>query len=156
MDIHPDLESVAPLLGSWVGAGHGRYPTIEPFAYTEELSFRPGPGKPFAAYIQHTWAADGSPLHAEAGYLRATRDGPELVIAQPTGLVEVHQGERAGGAFVFRSLSVQATPTAKAVGEVVRSLTVEGDSLSYTLDMAYATVSLTLHLEATLHRVLDR
>jgi hypothetical protein len=156
VDIHPALESIGPLLGVWAGDGRGQYPTIDSFAYTEEISFLPGPGKPFAAYTQRTWAADGSPLHAEVGYLRVTPDGLELIIAQPTGLVEIHQGEKAGRTLVFRSLSVHASPTAKAVGEVVRRLTVDGDSLSYTLDMAYAEVSLTLHLEATLHRVLDR
>jgi hypothetical protein len=153
VELHPDLEPVRFLVGSWRGSGHGQYPTIEPFSYTEEASFGPGPGKPFLLYIQRTRADDGAPLHSETGYLRMTPDGPELVIAQPTGLAEVHSGRQDGPALEFRSSSVQATSTAKAVGEVVRRLSVSGDELSYTLDMAYADVPLMLHLEATLSRV---
>jgi hypothetical protein len=155
MELHPHLAPVGFLVGSWRGSGSGQYPTIEPFSYTEEASYVPGPGKPFLLYTQRTRDADGAPLHSETGYLRMTPDGPELVIAQPTGLTEVHSGSQDGSALEFRSISVQATPTAKSVGEVARRLRVSGDELSYTLDMAYADVPLTLHLEATLMRTVD-
>ena len=153
MELHADLEPVRFLIGSWQGPGRGEYPTIEPFAYREEVSFLPGPGKPFLSYTQRTWADDGTPLHSEAGYLRMTPDGPELVIAQPTGLVEVHGGELTGTTLVFESTTMGATETAKAVEQVVRRITGAGETLSYTLDMAYAGVPLTVHLAATLYRV---
>jgi hypothetical protein len=153
VELHPDLEPIRFLVGSWRGSGSGQYPTIEPFSYTEEASYLPGPGKPFLVYTQRTRGAAGAPLHSETGYLRMTPDGPELVIAQPTGLTEVHVGRQEGRTLDFRSTSVQATATAKAVAEVARRLAVSGDELSYTLDMAYADVPLTLHLEATLTRV---
>ena len=111
------------------------------------------PDKPFLAYRQHTEGLDGEPLHSEVGYLRMTPDGPELVIAQTTGLTEIHTGELLGQTLEFRSKAVAATPTAKPVSEVARRITVEGDVLSYTLDMAYLEVPLTLHLEAELRRV---
>ena len=150
MQLHPDLAPVQFLVGSWRGEGHGQYPTIEPFRYTEEVSYDPGPGKPFLLYTQRTRGFDGSPLHSEVGYLRMTPEGPELIIAQPTGLAEVHRGALTGTSLEFQSINVEASPTAKAVREVVRHLTVEGSTLSYRLDMAYAEVPLTLHLEATL------
>ncbi len=153
MELHPDLEPIRFLVGSWSGDGHGQYPTIEPFRYTEEASFIPGPLKPFLSYTQRTRAEDGSPLHAEMGYVRMTPAGPELVVAQPTGLVEIHRGVLEGTSVEFRSLTVQSSPTAKAVREVVRRLTVDDDALRYILDMAYDEVSLTLHLEATLRRM---
>mgnify|MGYP001823232616 CR=1 FL=1 len=153
MELHPDLEPVGFLIGSWRGSGRGQYPTIEPFSYTEEVSYLPGPGKPFLVYTQRTRGADGAPLHSEAGYLRMTPDGPELVIAQPTGLTELHSGRRDDMMLEFQSIVVGATPTAKPVGEVTRRIVVSGDELSYTLDMAYADVPLTLHLEATLQRI---
>jgi hypothetical protein len=153
MEIHADLGSIKFLIGSWRGSGHGQYPTIEPFGYSEEVSYLPGPGKPFLLYSQRTRAVDGSPLHSEAGYVRVTAGGPELVIAQPTGLTEVHSGIQEGTTLEFRSVAMGATPTAKAVSEVTRRLVVSNDQLYYTLDMAYADVPLTLHLDATLQRV---
>lgn len=153
MDEHPDLEPIRFLIGSWQGTGRGVYPTIEPFGYHEEIAFVPGPGKPFLVYTQRTRGEDQSPMHSEAGFVRMTARGPELVIAQPTGLVEVHDGELTDTTVEFRSSAMGATATAKAVREVVRRIGVVGDTLSYTLDMAYAAVPLTRHLTATLDRV---
>jgi hypothetical protein len=153
MDLHPSLEAVARLVGKWEGTGYGDYPTIEPFEYREKIGFQAASGKPFLVYRQHTEDLEGAPLHSETGYLRMPAAGPELVIAQPTGLAEVHQGELVGQTLEFRSTGMLATPTAKPVSEVVRRITVDGDTLSYTLDMAYLEVPLTLHLEATLMRV---
>ena len=153
MELHADLEPVRFLIGSWQGSGRGEYPTIEPFEYREKVSFVPGPGKPFLFYTQRNRAEDGSPLHSEAGYVRMTPAGPELVIAQPTGLVEVHGGQLVDMTIRFRSSVVEATETAKPVREVVRRLVGEADALSYTLDMAFAEAPLTLHLAATLQRV---
>lgn len=152
MDLHPLLEPIRFLVGSWHGTGRGEYPTIAPFTYREDVSFLPGLGKPFLFYTQRTRGEDDTPLHSEAGYLRMTPRGPELVIAQPTGLVEVHGGELTGTTLVFESTAMGATVTAKPVEQVVRRISGSGETLSYTLDMAYAEVPLTLHLTATLHR----
>ncbi|HZU46044.1 MAG TPA: FABP family protein, partial [Mycobacterium sp.] len=92
-ELHPDLEALAPLLGTWAGRGSGKYPTIEPFEYLEEVVFS-HVGKPFLIYGQKTKApADGKPLHAETGYLRVPQPGRvELVLAHPSGITEIEVG----------------------------------------------------------------
>lgn len=156
-ELHPDLEALAPLLGTWAGRGAGEYPTIEPFDYFEEVAFS-HVGKPFLAYVQKTRAvADGSPLHAEAGYLRVPQPGNlELVLAHPTGVAEIEVGtfSAVGGVIELdlSTTSIGLTPTAKEVSALGRSLRIEGDELSYSLRMGAVGQPLQHHLAAVLHR----
>ncbi|MDW3177845.1 MAG: FABP family protein [Acidimicrobiia bacterium] len=151
--LHVDIEHLAWLVGSWTGGGAGRYPTIESFEYVEQVEFG-HVGKPFLSYVQRTKHAEtGLPLHAESGYIRPVDlDRAELVVAQPSGIIEVHQGVIDGQTISFQSVSVITTATAKDVAEVHRTLTVEGNTLSYTVDMAAVGLELQHHLAATLHR----
>lgn len=151
--LHPDVEPLAFLLGSWRGEGAGQYPTIEPFGYVEEISFV-HVGKPWLLYSQRTrHAVEDRPLHAETGYFRPVGGGRlELVMAYPTGHVEVSAGAVAGATIELHTASLAATPTAKRVDEVVRRITVDGDELRYELAMAAVGLPLTPHLKATLHR----
>lgn len=152
-ELHPDLAPVAFLIGTWRGSGRGEYPTIEDFTYTEEVVFGTIPGKPFLTYQQKTKGADGAPLHTESGYVRPVGNvSAELVIAQPTGVTEIHTGEVDGSSVEFTALTVGLSPTAKSVRAVRRALRVEDDVLSYQLDMAAVDQELQFHLEANLHK----
>lgn len=156
-DLHPDLAALAPLLGTWAGKGTGEYPTIEPFDYLEEVMFS-HVGKPFLAYGQKTKAAaDGKPLHAETGYLRVPQPGRvELVLAHPSGITEIEVGTYAvTGDVIDIELSttdVGLTPTAKEVTALGRSFRVDGDELSYSLQMGAVGQPLQHHLAAVLRR----
>ncbi len=152
--VHPDIAPLAFLLGTWAGDGTGVYPTIEPFAYREEIVIS-HVGKPFLAYRQRTWhATTGEPLHAEAGYYRApTATAAELVIAQPSGIVEVDTGPIDGTAVSLRSQLVGRTPSAKQVDSVERNLVVDGDTLRYDLYMGAVGQPHQIHLKAILRRV---
>lgn len=151
--LHPDLEPLAFLLGTWSGAGRGDYPTIEAFEYVETVTFG-HVGKPFIAYTQRTRdASAGTPLHAESGYIRPVDEiSAELVLVQPSGIVEVDLGRIDGTTVTFESDTVLTTPTAKDVTAVRRAIRVAGDELSYVVDMAAVGQPLTFHLEATLTR----
>ncbi len=156
-DLHPDLEALAPLLGTWAGRGAGEYPTIQPFDYLEEVVFS-HVGKPFLAYAQKTKsAADGKPLHAETGYLRVPQPGHvELVLAHPSGITEIEVGTYSvTGPLIEIELStteVGRTPTAKEVTALGRSLRIAGDELSYSVRMGAVGQPVQHHLAAVLRR----
>ena len=154
MDIHDDIRPLEFLLGTWVGEGEGVYPTIEPFAYTEQVTFTPGPGKPFLAYTQKTWRGGTSePLHSESGYLRGFGNQTvEMAIAQPTGIVEIHVGMIVGHRLTMEGKAM-TTPAARSVTATRRVIEVSGKHLSYHLDMAAVGQELQHHLRATLTRV---
>ncbi len=158
MNLHPDIAHLEVLLGTWRGRGQGSYPTIESFGYVEEITFA-HVGKPFIAYSQKTRHAETDlPLHAEAGYLRPVgTTGIELVIAQPSGIVEVHDGtvavEGSRTVIELASTLVATTTTAKDATEVTRSITVDpAGELSYSVSMAAVGQALQHHLAANLSR----
>lgn len=155
--LHPDLEALSPLLGTWAGRGAGEYPTIQPFEYLEEVVFA-HVGKPFFVYGQKTKAvADGRPLHAETGFLRVPQPGiVELVLAHPNGITEIEVGTysvRGDDIEIEMSTSdVGLSPTAKEVTALGRSFRMNGDELSYSLRMGAVGQPVQHHLGAVLRR----
>lgn len=164
-ELHPDLADVERFLGTWEGTGRGEYPTIDTFDYFESITFG-HVGKPFLAYTQRTREREpdgspGRPLHAESGYWRFPERGlAELVLAHPTGIVEVLEGFAAPnlpGSETFmidlRSTSIATSATAKNVTQTERTFELTGDTIRYTVRMAAVGLPIQHHLSAELHRV---
>lgn len=156
MSLHPALQPVSELIGTWRGEGRGEYPTIDPFEYTEEITFAEV-GKPFLVYAQKTWSPEGAPMHVETGYLRVI-DGTaaEFILAQPTGQTELAEGslDRTADGFTCTLRSqVANSATAKHVAETARHIELAGDALTTSFAMAAVGVPMTHHLASKMHRV---
>jgi hypothetical protein len=153
--VHPDVEPLVFLLGTWRGEGSGRYPTIEPFRYREEIVFE-HVGQEFLLYEQRSWRLDdGSPVHFERGFLRPGGSGEvELVLAHPIGVTEVAHGHLDGTTVELATADgdVGRTRTGLDVTGLIRRYRIEGNVLAYRLDMATERTPMALHLEAELRR----
>jgi hypothetical protein len=151
--LHPAMAPLGFLLGTWEGEGEGEYPTIATFGYTEQVTVS-HMGKPFLAYAQRSWSLeDGRPLHAETGYWRCGPGGHiELVVAHPSGHVELSEGLVTATSITLSSAAVLGTSTAKEVRALGRRVDVDGEHLRYRLDMAAVGQELAPHLRATLLR----
>ena len=152
-DVHADLVPLSFLLGTWRGGGDGEFPTIGSFRYGEEMVFE-HVGDPFLLYSQRSWLeADEAPLHFERGFVRPASAGRlELVLAHPLGLTEVAEGTLEGTVMTTASTAMGRTTTGDAVTELVRRWRVDGDRLTYELDMATEMTPLTQHLTGELRR----
>jgi hypothetical protein len=147
------LEPIAFLLGTWRGEGEGEYPGVDPFRYTEELSFE-HVGDAFLLVTESSWTLDGEPLHFERGTLRPVGAGRvDLTLAHPIGVAEVAEGTVEGTSVTVSSTAIVRTATGSPVTEVARRYRLEGDDLSYELDMAMEGVERTFHVRATLGRL---
>lgn len=155
MELHELVIPFAEHLGTWTGRGRGFYPTIDDFEYTETLTLRGLPGKPFVKVEQKTASPDGAPMHVETGYLRFGQRGhAELILAQPTGQTELLEGgyDAKAGLLSFPESTVVNSSSAKHVAATKRFYRFAGDTLEFEFHMAAVDQDMTQHLTSTLQR----
>lgn len=158
-ELHERLEHLAFLVGTWRGLGVVGYPTISEQRYEQEVTFAHD-GRPFLEYTSRAWILDDDGHRAgqsarEAGWWRPGKEprDVEVLLAHPTGVVEVYVGEVVFSKIELRTDVVARTETAKQVNALHRLYgLVEGD-LAYAIDMAAVGQALQPHLSARLKRV---
>ena len=157
--LHERLEHLSFLVGTWRGLGVVGYPTIVEARYEQEVVFAHD-GRPFLDYSSTTWLIDEQgerlrPGARETGWWRPGKEprDVEVMLAHPTGIVEVYVGEVVFHKIELRTDVVARTETAKDVAALHRLYgLVEGD-LAYAVDMAAVGQALQPHLSARLSRV---
>ena len=126
--------------------------------FEQELSITTD-GRPFLRHESRTWLVDDDgqrirPSAVEVGFWRpgAGERDVELLLAHPTGVVELYYGE-----VVFRKIElatdhVATTATAKRVNGLTRLYGMVDDDLAYAADMAAVDQPLQPHFSALLKR----
>ncbi|MDO5737232.1 MAG: FABP family protein [Propionibacteriaceae bacterium] len=155
MSMHPSIAHLARLVGTWRGDAHGEYPTIKSFEYVDQWEFI-DVGRPFLLFVERTWNADGAPMHTETGYLRApSPETLEIIAAIPTGQSELGTGTCTASEHTLSlttDAEVRTAPSAKQVDRIVRRYELQGDELTYEMDMSAVGQGLTLHLQSRMTR----
>jgi hypothetical protein len=168
MPVQLDADLPAPLIplvwmiGTWAGVGVIGYPGVPESRFAQELTIGHD-GRPFLSHSSRTWLIDedGNTIRqasSETGYWRvgstdeAGVTGVELLLAHPTGVVEVYLGQVTGAKAELATDAVLRTETAKEYNAAARLYgLVEGDLL-WAMDMAAMGHPLQPHASARLKR----
>jgi len=142
------------LAGVWRGSGAGEFPTMDGFAYDEEIRFT-DLGVPSLVYQQRAWSAtDGEILHLETGIWRASAEGALAVTVALPRVTEVSEGHLAGETIRLATTSVRRAAGGAGLVAVERTYEVRGDEIRYRIAMATDAVArVTHHLAGSLRRV---
>ena len=160
-EVHPALDRLAWMVGTWVGVGVGGYPTVESFRFAQELEVV-SDGRPLLTWRSRSWLLDDDgrrtrPGAGESGFWRpgADDDGTatvELLLAHVTGHVEIYYGAPGERQVEVATDLVAGTSTAKQVGASKRLYGQVDDDLAWVLEMAAVEQPLQAHLSARLAR----
>jgi hypothetical protein len=173
-DLPAPLIPLAWLIGKWAGAGVIGYPTIEEVRFGQEIEFSHD-GRPFLSYRSQTWLLDDDgnqtrPLATETGFWRPLAatvghadekadDAPspgtelEVLLAHPTGFVEIYLGTVNGPRIDLATDLVARTATAKEYTAASRLYGLVESDLLWAMDMAAMGQPLQSHASARLKRM---
>ncbi|XP_034941393.1 THAP domain-containing protein 4-like [Chelonus insularis] len=155
LPIHNALKSLAWLEGTWRTEipGEGKFPTISPFKYHEEIKFS-SIGQPMLNYEAQSWHSEKkNPMHREVGFLKVVPGTNKVVfiLSHNFGLTTIEEGVIDNNSIILNSTSITRVSGSKdpAVVKVKREFKKNDNSLEQIVCMATsATPELTEHLHA--------
>lgn len=158
VNLPSELAPLAWLVGTWEGAGVVGYPTIESANFGQEVECWHD-GRPFLHWSSRTWLLDDDgakvrPLATETGFWRPTGSGEvELLLAHPTGFVEMYVGDTEPAKIEVRTDAVIRSPHAKEYAAAQRLYGLVNSNLMWVMDMAAVGHDMQSHVSAELKRV---
>ena len=162
--LHPLLLPIAWMVGRWEGVGTVEHPSMPVHRFHQVLQIEQD-GRPFLTFNSRSWVLDDAsrdraPDASETAYLRVVpsqEEAPrtvdlEMVVAHPTGIVEVYDGTGGEGKLELATDLVARTATGPdyTAGKRLFGL-VHGD-LMWAYDIAAFGHPLTTYASAHLKR----
>jgi THAP4-like, heme-binding beta-barrel domain len=161
VELHPQCQLLAPLVGVWRGKGLAQYPSLlGEFRYGQQVTFAHD-GRPFLVYEARAWLLSPSgqvlrPAAREVGWWRVDEEETiEVVLAHMFGICEIYYGGRTGEtAWELEADMIARTDTARETTAAVRLYgIVENGDLVYAEERALRGLPLKPHLSAQLTRI---
>lgn len=161
VELHPQCQLLAPLLGVWRGEGLAQYPSLlGEFPYGQQIAFGHD-GRPFLAYEARAWLLNPygqvlRPAAREVGWWRVDEEEIiEVVLAHMFGICEIYYGGRTGEtSWELESDTVARTDSARETTAAARLYgIVEDGQLAYAEERALRGLPMKPHLSAQLTRV---
>ena len=161
VELHPQCQSLAPLVGVWRGEGLAQYPSLlGEFRYGQQITFAHD-GRPFLVYEARAWLLSPSgqvlrPAAREVGWWRVDEEETiEVVLAHMFGICEIYYGGRTGEtAWELVADTIARTDTARETTAAIRLYgIVENGDLAYAEERALRGLPLKPHLSAQLSRI---
>lgn len=152
------LYPLAWMVGRWEGVGLFSYPTMDDGRFGQALDISCD-GEPFLRWESASWVLDEDgervrPFATESGFLRLTEQGtPELMLAHPTGIVEIYVGTSEPAKLLLPVSNAMRTPTAHEYVQGSRMYGLVNGELFWALDMEAHGQPMTSHMSAQLRRV---
>lgn len=162
LELDPQCQLLAPLLGVWRGEGLAQYPSLlGEFRYGQQIAFGHD-GRPFLAYEARAWLLNPAgevlrPAAREVGWWRVDEEEIiELVLAHMFGISEIYYGGRTGEtSWELESDTIARTDSARETTAAARLYgIVEDDQLAYAEERALRGLPMQPHLSAQLKRVI--
>lgn len=161
IELHPQCQLLAPLLGVWRGEGLAQYPSLlGEFRYGQQIAFGHD-GRPFLAYEARAWLLNSTgavlrPAAREVGWWRVDEEEIiELVLAHMFGICEIYYGGRTGEtSWELEADTIARTDTARETTAAARLYGILEDGLlAYAEERALRGLPMKPHLSAQLQRV---